>query len=410
MTAEIPRPLNPVTALQEPNARLYYYGEPADLMGYYAGLLHGTIATSSGVGPPSKLPNVDLASLEKALREVPSHTGGLPLVLNAAIECGLETELADWERAINRIPVEQRAARAFSFSSAVFAWLAHERHAGRAELIGILALELLCVEQHWREIAISVDGRPAEPLFASAAQFVTSILDLWGMSAHESRISHRRRAARLWLRLRARQLPVPDNLNRIEALSTLENAVELYSKIVRLKGGRLPTHTEITLAIAEGADALNRPQGSMSKQKRTRIAGLLDELDAYALSRSDPVLSGICQRLRQAAENKTIVKQKITRALPRLAPEMGCPFHLREEPQTLHITVERLPDPMPYRARASIPRRAGWIVCPFDDGRWQVAVPLDENPAKANAQRAEAFAWMTELCADMHAPLPQAAA
>jgi hypothetical protein len=387
-------------------ARYFFCGEPAEYAAFF--------------GPQPTLPHllvgegpVVLGATPPAFTTLEPYTGpktaGLPFLLAPLSHDGAR-DLKRFEAELLRVDLADRAERAFACSMAITQWRALEHESDSVELLGLIALEKFIIDNLWREITVSIEGTPPVPLFRTANEFVTKVVRPCLPPKKAKRLSHLRRATRLWLKLRARGHPVPPNVDRLEDLSLRADAIDLYAEIVEHNRGGLPQPWQIETVLEGGSKALKKPKGSLAQTQKAQVLEAVANLSTFAATLKNPILNGLVADVEKAAKGKTVVKQKLTRLKPRLAPELGCPFHFVEVDHELTITVDPLPHPMPYRALAAIPKRAKWIALDLPDGRLGVMVNLDRNPARAQSQREEAYHWAREICAELQCPLPAVAA
>ncbi len=399
-------PANPEPAGETAAVRYYFRGEPAEYAAFFgprAPLPH----LVTGEGPV--FPGFTPAACTAFEPYTGPTTAGLPFLL-APLSGDEIADMKRFEAELRQVEIADRSERAFTCSIAMTQWRAHMNVAGLVELLGLIALERFIIDNLWREISVSVCGAPPVPLFKSVHDFIARVIRPFMPPEKAKRLSHKRRAIRLWLKLRERGYPVPPNVDRLEDLSLLANAIELYAAIVAHNRGGLPQAGQIEAVLKGGTKALTKPKGSLAQTQKAQVLEAIAKLGSYTATLEDPVLDGLVADVEKAAKGNKVVKQKLTRLKPRLAPELGCPFHFEEVDHTLTVTVDPLPDPMPYRALKAIPKRATWSILELPDQRLRVVVELDHNPAKARHQRAEAYHWASEICAELQCPLPAVAA
>lgn len=398
----------PAQLLRE--GQLHFCGTPA---AYAEILLTRCLRAAASTAPtPTPTPTLDAAGIERWAKSPANlpiiSAAGLPVLFGPREEIGRHATEA-WLAQSNAIPLAERSERAHFLGLTIAGWLAHERRNDAAELIGIIALEEYCLEGLWREIQVMIDGQLIR-VFRTPNEFVATVLAHWQRGASSGRVSHLRTCARLWRRLRARQLPTPPNLSRLEPICRRGDAVDLYQKLVAANRGLAPTASQI-LAAVESPEGSTAATGKPSQL--ARVLAVADEIQAYATQRADPHLSALVTRLLNEGRRspKAHVKRPPPRNLPRYDPALPCPFSFTEhvEPEgSRHLTIDvaPLPHPMPYRAQSTLPPKASWGVKADVSGAIQIVVELSNSPSQAHAQKAQAYAWAIALCRDMHAPMP----
>ncbi len=339
-----------------------------------------------------------------------------------------EAELA----ALDRIPMTDGSERMFQFACQVVRWCGNDARCDQQiELLGKLALERLCEEERWRTIAVKIDGH-LRPLFRSANEFVATFYHMRGRCIHKSRVSHIRNAARLYLRLLYRGVPLHPDLNLLEVFGgNTARAADAYESLVKRLDGRLPTPDEIKeaaqamkLEMEAAAAALQAsPEPSASPRTPGRKGSKDDVLAAWQKATwdhlltyvdeaiEDPVLKLTLKELRDSylTEEERVVDE--SPRLPVYPAGLPSPIAITEIPAddgeaTLAIEVAPLPHPAPYYARSKIPHRAPWTITDYPDGRLSIRVPVSAHPSKAREERGQAYTWASRLCLDLSAPLP----
>lgn len=342
----------------------------------------------------------------------------------------LEAELA----ALDRVPMTDGAERTFQFACQVVRWCGNDARCDQqVELLGKLALERLCAEERWRTIAVKVDGQ-LRPLFRSANEFVATIYRMRGRCVHKSRVSHKRNAARLYLRLFYRGVPLPPTTDPFEVFGRhTAIAADTYEELVERVGGRLPTPTEMkeaadamkaamkkeTAATSAALEASPKPctrkphrRGSKAEVKAAWQQAAWERVLTYVEETSeDPILKLLLEELHESyrPDEEQVVENP--NHLPVYPAGLPSPIAFTETPTedgaaTLQIDVAALPHPTPYYVRSRIPRRAPWTLTEYPDGRLVIRVPLSAHPAEAREERAQAYTWASRLCLDFSAPLP----
>lgn len=382
------------------SVRYFFCGEPAD---YAAFFVPPRVAPQAqplqGPMPPGPSGLAALPPWEVPLGG--PRTAGLPFFL-APLSQEAVRDLKRFMDQTLDVPIADRRGRAFHFSIVITEWRAFVHDSDDVEMRGLTALEQFIGENHWREITVSIDDGPQERLFRSAKECVAKAIRPYLPPEKANRLSHLRRAARFYLKLRARHLPTPPNLNRLEEISRKENGIELYTAVVAKNGGGLPTSTQLEAVCEGGLAALDRGPSRAANTWQARVEPCFTLLQEYANARQDPVLDDIVLRFELAIKGPKPTKKNVVDT----GSDTSCPFHFVETEHALTITVDPLPDPFPYQARAQMPKAARWSVADRPEGGMEVVVALKANRGEARHQRLQALNWAAEICTRLNRPLP----
>ncbi len=418
--------------IAQSDGELYFAGVPGafcprDLFAGAAELLGHTLPSPSRFEPA--------AALEDFAAHLPPASVADPVAPSTAAHLLLPgyqvpANAERLERELTRvddIPITDGAGRLFRFATHLVGWTGNDARCDQlTELLGKLALERICREEAWRNIAVKIDGQ-LRPLFHSGNHFVSEMLRMRERCPKKSRVSHIRNSARLWLQLHSRGLPVPMNLRWLECFGRHPNAIPTYATLVQSLGGRLPSAQQMQAAAAqmraEHATALAaagehspgsthpRPL-SMEEKKRALRQGIRSYI---AANHNDPFLESLIAQHDQLedADDEDAVVEDTPSFLPRYPAGLPSPFEFSETEEAgsvmLHLTIAPLPDPVPYRMRSSINDHPDWSFTAHPDGGGGgvLHIPLSLHPLRANEQRSQAYSWATNLCLELVAPLPR---
>lgn len=325
-------------------------------------------------------------------------------------------DLREWQRGLRAIPLDDREARFRYLGQQIGAWLSAENRLPALEARALVSLDEIEREQLWREkFALEAAGR-VEP-FERFSDFAAAFLHRWGRGDSPSRLVHRRKAARLWLRLEAAHLPLPPVLSRLEKLPPGEEGFQIYAELANSAGGdRAPTEEEIEEKMAE----LNGTETPRAAKKRAKanLRDLYKRLADYAASKSDPYLDAFVEEfglrleeLRESAKEKPPIAP--TGRTPRYDSSLGCPFRFeeyfdaKERKYFLAMDVAPLPHPYPYQIKtAPLAVKQNWLFRAEEDGAMAVRIELSADPHLRNAECYEVFSFALRICDVLVAPAP----